>query len=339
MNSPNKSRSGGTRRPIERIMKIHEAVRRGRYPNCKTLAKKIEVTQKTVQRDINFMRDDLDLPIEYDRVRHGYYYTKSVGDFPLVDVSAEDAVALFLARRALSPLQNSPLEATLRQSFKRLSQSLRGRISFCWSDLDQAFSVSEFGIAKADVAVFEKLSRAVIQSMEVSFDYRSLRASTEERRKVRPYSMTDVGGGWYLIGFDLVRKAIRTFAVQRMKGIRVSQKGFIRPDDFDAESYLGESFGIWRTAGSTGKRHKVRVRLEGWAARVAAERRWHPSQDIKVKVAKGRTDVVEIAFELAGFEEITRWILSWGSLAEVISPKSLRDHVAKEIAGAAKRYR
>ncbi len=53
----------------------------------------------------------------------------------------------------------------------------------------------------------------------------------------------------------------------------------------------------------------------------------------------GRTDVVEIAFELAGFEEITRWILSWGSLAEVISPKSLRDHVAKEIAGAAKRYR
>ena len=184
MNSPNKSRSGGTRRPIERIMKIHETVRRGRYPNCKTLAKKIEVTQKTIQRDINFMREDLDLPIQYDRVRHGYYYTRvRRGLSRFVDVSVEDAVALFLARRALSPLQNSPLEATLRQSFKRLSQSLRGRISFCWSDLDQAFSVRELGIVKADVAVFEKLSRAVIQSMELSFDYRSLRASSEEKRK------------------------------------------------------------------------------------------------------------------------------------------------------------
>ena len=276
------------------------------------------------------------LPLEYDQVRHGYYYTEAVGDFPLLEASVEDAVALFLARKALEPLENSPLEATLRESFRRLSRSLAGKVAFRWSDLDQAFNVRDVGLAKADIAVFEKLSRAVLESKEVSFDYHKLGAKGAERRTVKPYNLSDVSGGWYLIGHDGDRGAMRTFAVQRMKAIRISKKRFLRPEDFDVENYLGESFGIWRTGGTTDKPQRVRVRLEGWAARVAAERMWHPSQEIKTR--PGKTDSVEILFELASFEEIIRWVMSWGNQAEVLAPKALRDKVGKELRMAAKRY-
>jgi predicted DNA-binding transcriptional regulator YafY len=329
-------RVGNSRRPLERITKIHEMVRRGGYPNCSGIAAEIEVTPKTIQRDITFMRDELQLPIEYDAVRHGYYYTREVGDFPLLEVTVEDAVALFLARRALLPLQNSPLEATLRESFRRLSRSLEGKVSFRWSDLDQAFNVRDQGIAKSDIATFEKLAGAVMESKEVSFEYRNLNSKSSRRRQVRPYTLSDVGGCWYLIGHDQSRDAVRTFAVPRIKALRVLTGRFVRPDDFDADSYLGESFGIWRTADGTGKSHRVRIRLEGWAARVAAERRWHPSQEIKK--LKGKTEAIEIQFELANFEEIASWVMSWGALAEVLTPKALRDRVGKELRMAAKRY-
>lgn len=88
-----------------RVLEIHKTVRAARYPNCSTLAKEIEVTPKTIQRDINFMRDQLGLPLEYHSTKHGYYYTQEVHEFPLLQLSRNNLVALFLARHTLEPLR------------------------------------------------------------------------------------------------------------------------------------------------------------------------------------------------------------------------------------------
>lgn len=61
-----------------RVLEIHKMVRATRYPNCSTLAKEIEVAPKTIQRDINFMRNQLGLPLEYHAIKHGFYYTQEV---------------------------------------------------------------------------------------------------------------------------------------------------------------------------------------------------------------------------------------------------------------------
>lgn len=61
-----------------RVMEIHKIIRAGRFPNCTTLAAEIEVSSKTVQRDINFMRDQLGLPLEYRVIQHGYFHTQEV---------------------------------------------------------------------------------------------------------------------------------------------------------------------------------------------------------------------------------------------------------------------
>ena len=90
-----------------RVFEIHRLVRSGRFPNCSTLAQEIEVTAKTIQRDISFMRDQLGMPLEYDAIRHGYHYTQEVSEFPLLQLSRNDLVALFLARHALDPLRGT----------------------------------------------------------------------------------------------------------------------------------------------------------------------------------------------------------------------------------------
>ncbi len=322
---PAPERAGQTRRPIERIFEIHETIRRGRHPNCRTLAEEIGVTQKTIQRDISFMREDLGLPLVYDEVRHGYRYTRAVSDFPLLCHGVEDVVALFLARRALEPLRGTPFEASLRDAFRKLAATVPGEISFRWSDLEEAFSVRSSGVVPGDARLFEAIARAVLECRELAFDYRKIDGEEWEPRRLRPFHLAEIDGGWYLIGHDVGRKARRTFAVQRMRGLRVAKAKFLRPHDFSPEDHLGGSFGVWNTPDDKGRRHRIHLRFTSWAARVVSERRWHPSQQIRW-IGEGE-DELEMFLELAGFEEISRWILSWGAQVEVLAPEALRDSI------------
>src|SRR5437762_10466562 len=75
--SPTRSTALHSRPPLERMMRMHERLKAGRYPNCRKLADELEVSSKTVQRDIDFMRYRLGLPIEYDQLHFGFYYTRS----------------------------------------------------------------------------------------------------------------------------------------------------------------------------------------------------------------------------------------------------------------------
>ena len=67
-----------SRPPFERMMRIHDALQAGRFPNARKLAETCEVSEKSIQRDLDFMRDRLHFPIEYDPKKWGYFYTKDV---------------------------------------------------------------------------------------------------------------------------------------------------------------------------------------------------------------------------------------------------------------------
>src|SRR5215471_10730831 len=82
-----------SRPPLARMKYIYERLKTQRRPNCSALAKLLEVSPKTVQRDIDFMRYQLDLPIEYDQVRHGFFFNGEVGQFPSVHITEAELVA------------------------------------------------------------------------------------------------------------------------------------------------------------------------------------------------------------------------------------------------------
>ena len=94
-------------------MEIHKMVRAGYFPNCTTLAQVIEVTPKTIQRDVSFMREQLGMPLAYHELEHGFYYTREVHEFPLLQLTRHDVVALFLAKQALEPMRGTRLERML----------------------------------------------------------------------------------------------------------------------------------------------------------------------------------------------------------------------------------
>jgi predicted DNA-binding transcriptional regulator YafY len=82
------------------MMRIHELLVADRYPNCRKIAEEFEVSSKTVQRDVNFMRDQMGLPIEYDKARFGFHYTRAVAGFPALGISS--------TRSPANPWKKSP---------------------------------------------------------------------------------------------------------------------------------------------------------------------------------------------------------------------------------------
>lgn len=124
-------RVGITRRQLVRIYEIHSAILDGNYPNCSALAEKLGVERKTIQRDINFMRDEINLPVVYDDSLHGYYYDQDASHFPVYQTTAEELAGLFLTRHALESVRGTALADTLRSAFSKITRGMLGKNPVC----------------------------------------------------------------------------------------------------------------------------------------------------------------------------------------------------------------
>jgi predicted DNA-binding transcriptional regulator YafY len=144
-----------SRPPIERMLLIHDKLQRGRFPNCNSLARGIEVSSRTIKRDIDFMKVRLNLPIEYHPTRYGYFYSKKVDAFPSVPTTEADVFALMVAHKAILQYRGTPFEHLLEGAFRKLTGQLDTKSSFSMGGLDQAFSFRPFAPEQTDVEVFQ----------------------------------------------------------------------------------------------------------------------------------------------------------------------------------------
>jgi proteasome accessory factor B len=308
-----------SRPPLERMLRLHERLKAGLFPNCRKMAAELEVSAKTIQRDIDFMRDRLGLPIEYDQLRFGFFYTEPVANFPNIEVSQGEIIALFVARKALEQYRGTSFERALRTAFRKISEGLHEKVDFQWADVDSAVSFRGLGTSVADIDLVESVSKAVIESREIEFEYKKATSAAYEARRVRPYHLGCVSDLWYLFGFDLARGQMRTFVLQRMRGVRRTAARFHRPADFSIGKHLSGSFGVFSGQGN----FAVRIRFDALAGQLVSERQWHGSQRIKKLPGGG----VEMRMELGSLEEVERWILSWGKRARVLEPPELVERI------------
>ena len=324
---PAKSALPSSRPPLARMMRIHEELQDGHLTNCSKLAAKLEVSTKTIMRDLAFMKDQLDLPVEYDPQTYSWRYSYPVKSFPTVQVSEGELLALLVAQKALEQYKGTPYHDQLAHAFAKLSAGLHDHVSFSATSSLDSVSFHHQGLSKADLKLFGGLSRAVMQCLEVEFDYTKPGAEPE-RRRVQPFHLANRANSWYLVAYDLARKDLRNFAVVRMQSLTVTTKKFKKPDDFSPEKHFSKSFGAYVGKGD----YKVVVRFKPEVTGLIKERLWHETLETKDLAAGG----LEFTLRLDSLEEIERWILGWGPAAEVIEPEELRASVkvnAKAVSG------
>jgi proteasome accessory factor B len=312
------------------MLRIHEILRRSTLVNCSRLTRELEVCRKTVLRDIAFMRDRLDLPIEFDAAIQSYRYTQPVNAFPTVQVTEGELVALLVARRALEQYRGTPFHRQLEIAFEKLAAGLKDRISFSPADELGAVSFKNVGLGRTDLAVFNALSGAVLRQEEVSFLYRKPGDPGKSTRIVQPYHLAHRENLWYLVGFDLERGALRTFALPRIESVAVAKKTFVKPADFSPERFFSNAMGVLGGDGN----HRVVILFGAGVADRVREREWHESQEMR-ELPGGR---LELRLRLGALAEVEQWVLGWGAAAEVLEPASLREKIRETSVKLAEMY-
>jgi len=308
-----------SRPPWERMMRFHNLVQEKSFPNCSRLAEEFEVTLRTIMRDVDFMKCRLNLPIEFDSHRNGYFYTHPVDQFPQLPFSEAEVFALLVAHKAVAQYRGTPFEHPLALAFRKLSRQLDSATQYTLGNLGDALSFRPFAPEDTDLETFEILTRALKERLVLKFQYRNLGTEKARGRLVHPYHLGCVDNHWYLFAFDVKRAAMRTFALPRLKSPEITTERFIIPKKFSLSEYLKGSFNVFKGADD----YEVVIQFDSWAADLIRGRKWHATQEI-MELPKRQ---LRLRLRLNSIEEAERWVLSWGQHATVVRPQALADRL------------
>jgi predicted DNA-binding transcriptional regulator YafY len=305
----------------ERLLAFDQLLRNNKYPNCTSFAEEWEISTKTAQRDIDYLKDRMGAPIEYDALKRGYYYTEPTFMLPAVQMNEGELAALLMGSKALAQFQGTPMAEKLTAVFEKLSAFLPDNITVRPEELFSQFSF----ISPPAMPISAKVWTVVVQSLEnrqrIEIQYRNW--SGEKTARVAPVHLANLQGDWYLFvqyeGFDNFRQ----LALARIQSVKLLNKKAEIVGSFDPKKELANTFS--RFAGEN-KAFLVTVQFDSEIAMSVLERQWHPKQKAKNLKNGG----VEISFEAKGDVEIKRWVMAYGRYAKVKSPKWLKDEILEE---------
>src|ERR1039457_4926316 len=308
-----------SRPPLERMLRIHRALHSGGFPNASTLARLLEVSTKSIHRDLEFMRDRLELPIEYNGSRFGYFYAESVKAFPTLQITEGEILALVVAEKALQQYRGTCFEGPLLSALKKMEQALPDTVSLSLDDVAQTISFRTRAEPILDLEIFDTLAKATVARRQLELAYRKPGQRRIEQRLVDPYHLANINGEWYLFAFDHLRKDLRTFVPARIKAVRPTGVTFERRQAFSLDKRLRGSFGVQSGQGE----FEVVIRFNERVAEYIREKKWHDSQQLRELKGGG----IEMRLQLSSLAEVGRWVLSWAGDAVVVRPPELTQWV------------
>src|SRR6266704_2184228 len=310
-----------SRPPLARMLLIHQALQSRKYPNASSLAAELHVSSKSIHRDLEFMRDRLQLPLELDGSKFGYYYTQEVNAFPTMQITEGELFALVVAEKALQQYRGTSFEKPLLSALRKMEQSLPDTISLNLNDIEQTISFRTRAEPIIDLDIFDALAKATASRQQLELSYRKPGQTRTEQRFIDPYHLANINGEWFLFAYDHLRKDIRTFVPARIKTVRETGKVFVRTKKFSLDARLQNSFGVH----SGRDTFEVTLRFNERVADYIREKKWHDSQQLW----ELKTGGVELRLKLSSLGEVERWVLSWGGDALVVRPRELADAVRK----------
>jgi len=294
----------------DRLIYILNLLRSRKNMNAQMLARECEVTERSIYRDLITL-SEANVPIYYD---NGYKLAS--GNFlPPLNFDYDEYHLLRLA------LESSPLSKAGK--YHEIYRKVKAKIDSCLSDNVRQQSKFTPETTRIDILVsydlkqvaryFSILEKAVSRSICLKIKYASIK-SGESERIVEPYFIVFRANAFYFVAYCRLKKKLRTFRIDRILDIETLNEYFDKKNDVDASSYFKGSWQVY-----SGKPVEVVVKLTGAAARVVTSSRHHPDEQIEIV----NDDEVIYKVVTKGIEEIQRWILGFGTDAEVIKPKKL----------------
>ncbi|MBP6513702.1 MAG: YafY family transcriptional regulator [Steroidobacteraceae bacterium] len=315
----------------ERFYRIVERLKRKGSLTRREVEEELEISHATFKRDVEYLRDRLNVPIQWSRQRNAYELDPAaqVAELPGVWFSSGEIYALLEIEHLIGRLEPGLLRPQLEPLRKRL-EKLLGSGDHGLDQVRRRIRILAMGTRRVDREVFESLSVALMGRKRVSIQHMKRSNGETTERVVSPQRLTHYRYNWYLDAWCHTRKDIRVFSVDAIASARVLDEPAREIDDAKLDAVLGGGYGIF-----AGAAVDTAVLLFSPArARWVAQETWH-SQQVGTLQSDGSYRL-EVPYSQE--PELIMDVLRYGSDVEVLGPSSLRERVADELRASAARY-
>ncbi|MEJ7630584.1 MAG: YafY family protein [Nocardioidaceae bacterium] len=278
------------------------------------VAERLEVTERTVRRDVDRLRE-LGYPVEASPGVGGGYRLGRGKALPPLILDDEEAVAVAVSLRTAAGGTVAGIDDAAMRAVAKLEQLLPSRLRSQVSAVQAATESMSAGTPSVDAGTLLALAQACRDQRRVGFRYVSHHGARTERR-VEPHRLVCTGRRWYLVARDCDRDAWRSFRVDRVDEVMVTGPRFVPTDPPDAVAFVtdGVSTSVYR--------YQARVRLY-ISAEQAAE--WiSPSTGVVVPLDETHCQLTTGADSLPA---IALNLAMLGCDFEILEPSALVDAV------------
>jgi predicted DNA-binding transcriptional regulator YafY len=296
------------------------------------MAERTGVTTRTIRRDLEALQS-AGFPLFDETYEGKKYWTLEQKAFRRLDATGftfAELSALYFSRTLVECLAATPFQSDVRSAFDRLSEALTpGMRQF----LDRLPLVIQ---AKAEPGMHPAAGRgkeigrlldATLQHRRTMMRYHSFSSDREKEYVIEPYRVIFAQGALYVVAFVPEYGQIRTFALDRIKSLSVTEERF-EPIGTEEDAFA-HSLGVHH-----GKPERIEIAFEPRIARYVRERVWHASQEVQDRPDGSVVLTLNVSNDFA----LRGWILGFGELARVVSPQSLATQIKDELERARGKY-
>jgi proteasome accessory factor B len=311
-----------------RLIVIDREIRSARYPNVPGLATLLDVSMRTVQRDLEYLRDVMEAPLEWSVPENGYRYSEPGYVLPVRKVGEGDLLALLLSDRAITEYRGTPFETELRRILQKLGSALPQEIPISSEALAGACTQPSSG--RRDGGLLPALDQAIRESATLEVLYHTQSRDVTQWRKLNPYHLALVDGEWYLFAHCHLNREVRVFLPSHIRGCRRTGDSFTPPRAFDTVHFLKAHSQLLPGKSPIA----VKIRIDQAHAPDLGEK--DSSAALKVQyLTNGGVDLTVSAEDV---DAVIRWTLNWGSGAEILSPPWVRRRARDLLRRLTERY-
>lgn len=319
---------------FDRIYALDSILRRNRYPASKqSLLDELRCSKATLERDIKYLREQLNAPLICDKDGNGYWYDRKnnseLYELPGLWFSAAELHALITVSQLLHNVQSELIDKHIEPIKKRI-EKLLDRQAKNPGDISKRISIQPIAVRATNSDIFRGVSSALIERKQIAIEYHGRERDETTQRIVSPQHLIYYRDNWYLDAYCHQRHAMRNFALDRIRNARVQTDAAVEIEKDKIIDFRKNTYGILQ--GDT-QRTAV-LRFTPHRARWIADEQWHPQQQSQW-LPDGR---YELRVPYADPRELILDIMKYGPEVEVVAPVELRQAVAEKLRVAVGQY-
>lgn len=320
----------GKQLDFERFIWLHGQIKENRYPSKRDLMEKFEIGARTAQRNIQFIRDRLKLPLEYSRMKGGYYYSDESFEFPNARFTEKEIMGLII----MECFAHSIPDIQLLREIDSLTDKFSLTSGINVRKLKHKISIKNIRHDKVEPNVFEAVIEALHNDKKLSIEYKAKYTQEITDRIVNPLHMLLYKGNWHLLAFCEKRKGLRNFALSGILHIRILDETISdNIPNIDIEKLIEENYGIFIHEADADK-VEISLKFHKDVAKIVKNQVWFPLQNLE----ENDDGSIVLTFPVTDFRELEHDILKYGANLEVLKPVELREIIKTTISKMSKLY-